>query len=78
MKRITKVKAIKPDINSIKTSVVDFVAYYNLNIPKSFPRASLQSMEKFRATYASLFNGVDDWSIEKHRKKVMDWLSSKG
>jgi len=78
MKRLSKTKEIKPDVNSIKTNVVDFVSYYNLNIPKSFPRASLESMEKFRAAYASLFSGADDWSIEKHRKKVMDWLSSKG
>ncbi|MEK7553037.1 MAG: hypothetical protein AAB505_02945 [Patescibacteria group bacterium] len=68
---------IKPDPNLIETSTSVFVEYYNKNIPKNFPRASLGMLEKFRARYPNLFKGSgDEWTIEKHRKKLMDWLAS--
>ena len=72
-----KVKIKEPDASSIKTSIEDFVRYYNLNIPSSFPQASFQALEKFRATHAGLFQGNrEEWNVDKHRKKVMDWLSA--
>ena len=71
-----KSKKIEPDANTVKTSTADFVDYYNQTTPERFPRASFQLLDKFRATHSSLFNGSDDWTIEKHRKKLMDWLSS--
>lgn len=77
MKSRKKLKNSQPDINFAKTSLLDFITYYNQNIPKSFPRASQEMLEKFRRTHAGLFDGgSDEWIIEKHRKRVMDWLSS--
>ncbi|OGE84737.1 MAG: hypothetical protein A3J48_04210 [Candidatus Doudnabacteria bacterium RIFCSPHIGHO2_02_FULL_46_11] len=76
MKTLRKVKKIQEDLNAVKTNAEDFLAKYNSNLPDAFPRASAEALEKFRATHASLFNGINDWTIEKHRKKVMDWLSS--
>jgi len=72
-----KVKIKEPDINSVKTTLADFIEYYNQNIPQSFPRASFKHLEKFRATHAGLFDGSkDEWTVDKHRKRLMDWLSS--
>lgn len=72
-----KPKIKEPDLNAAKTTINDFIRYYNQNIPISFPQASFQSLEKFRATHAGLFDGSsEEWTIDKHRKKVMDWLSS--
>lgn len=65
-----------PDVNLVAMPVADFVAYYNKNIPESFPRVSLKLLEDFRAAHLSLFKNEDEWSIDKHRKKLMDWLSA--
>ena len=54
----------------------DFIKYYNENIPKGFPLASTRVLEEFKATHPSLFKGDNKWVIDKHRKKLMDWLVS--
>ena len=66
------------DINSIGTSAAVFVQYYNENIPVAFPRATLKTLEKFRVSHPSLFKESGDWIIDRHRKKLMDWLASYG
>jgi len=56
-------------------SLTDFVERYNENLPAAFPRASTTILGEFRKTYPALFkkdNGA--WSLDIHRKKVMDWL----
>jgi hypothetical protein len=71
-----KESVVKPDPNLIETSTSDFVQYYNKNIPETFPRASLSTLERFQANYPELFKRSGKWTIDKHRKKLMDWLSS--
>ena len=72
-----KMKNEVPDVNLISVPAADFVAYYNANVPESFPRVSLKLLKDFREGHLSLFkDAVDEWSIDKHRKKLMDWLSS--
>ena len=66
------------ETNVAKTSVAVFVDNYNENLPASFPQATVKNMNEFQATYPSLFKSNNDWSITKHRKKVMDWLVSHG
>lgn len=64
------------DVNLIGSSTKVFVQYYNKNIPDAFPRATLKTLEKFQTRYPSLFKENGEWTINKHRKKLMDWLSS--
>lgn len=71
-----KTKNESPDVNLVAMPVADFVKYYNENIPESFPRVSLALLEQFRAAHPSLFKNKNEWSIDKHRKKLMDWLPS--
>ncbi|MBI3075017.1 MAG: hypothetical protein HYY92_02275 [Parcubacteria group bacterium] len=71
-----KMKHEGPDMNLVAMGVADFVKYYNENIPEAFPRVSLALLEKFRTAHPSLFKNENEWSIDKHRKKLMDWLSS--
>lgn len=66
----------KEDINLIGKSIALFVDYYNKNIPESFPQATLKALEKFKETYPSLFKNSSEWTIDKHRKKLMIWLDS--
>lgn len=66
----------KEDANLIGSSTKVFVQYYNKNIPDAFPRATLKTLEKFQTRYPSLFKENSEWTINKHRKKLIDWLSS--
>ncbi|MHB8652170.1 MAG: hypothetical protein ACYC8S_03485 [Minisyncoccota bacterium] len=58
----------------LQVSLSDFLVSYNKNIPKEFPRASAELLEKFQAAHAPLFTNGDLWSLERHRKRLIDWL----
>ena len=64
------------DTNLISVPATVFIEYYNRNIPESFPQVTLKTLEKFRASFPALFKKNDKWIIDKHRKKLMDWLAS--
>ena len=70
-----------PDLDrerSEKTrSLADFLKSYNENLPLAFPRASTTLLKEFRGTHESLFKTNDIWSLDLHRKKVMDWLRAR-
>ena len=68
-------KKEESDINQKQVPMVSFLEAYNQNIPSSFPRASVEILKKFQSTHASLFKHGDKWSIDLHRKKIIDWLS---
>ncbi len=66
------------EFNERATSLSVFLEYYNKNIPESYPRATIKALKRFQVAYPVLFQNKDDeeWSIDKHRKKLMDWLPS--
>lgn len=63
-------------LNQINTPLAVFVESYNKSIPIAFPRVSVKLLKNFQVSHPALFKQSDEWSITKHRKKVMDWLSS--
>ncbi|MBP9711349.1 MAG: hypothetical protein KBD50_03790 [Candidatus Pacebacteria bacterium] len=70
-------KNSEPEINFTGQSLAVFVQYYNKNIPTNYPRASVEALETFKANNTDLFKGGDEWTIDKHRKRLMDWLISR-
>lgn len=64
------------EANFIEAPMSTFVQYYNENIPASFPRATLKALQQFKESHRDLFKGGDKWTIDKHRKKLMDWLTA--
>ena len=62
--------------NQSKTTIEVFMALYNKNIPENLPRVTIKTPREFQAQNPSLFKHGNAWSIERHRKKVMDWLYS--
>ncbi|OGF62845.1 hypothetical protein A2662_02995 [Candidatus Giovannonibacteria bacterium RIFCSPHIGHO2_01_FULL_45_33] len=62
--------------NQNVTTLAVFIESYNKSVPEGFPKASVKSLRKFQVSYPALFKNGDDWSIDKHRKKLMDWLIS--
>ncbi len=61
--------------NERQVPLAVFLESYNSNIPESFPRASVAILKKFQSLHPMLFRHGDTWSIDRHRKKVMDWFS---
>lgn len=70
-----------PDVDRIRSekplSFTEFLKSYNTNLPLQFPRASLALLREFKKTNAVLFKDGNLWSLDQHRKKVMDWLTTK-
>jgi hypothetical protein len=64
------------EFNERITPVSVFLEYYNKNIPESYPHATPKALEQFQITYPTLFQNNEEWSIDKHRKRLMDWLPS--
>jgi hypothetical protein len=63
--------------NQKATPLWDFMDSYNKSIPPDYPAASVKKLTKFRETHVALFKGDENvWIVDKHRKRVMDWLSS--
>ena len=62
--------------NQVVTSLLDFMEAYNRMIPSDYPHATVQALHKFQATHSMLFKFNDQWSIDRHRKRLMDWLPS--
>ncbi|MFZ2500808.1 MAG: hypothetical protein WAW90_02350 [Minisyncoccia bacterium] len=57
-----------------KRTLADFVELYNENLPTAFPRASAELLKEFRSGHMGLFPAGKGWSLDQHRRKVMDWL----
>ena len=71
-----------PDLDRARSeeelSLSNFLKSYNGVLPLQFPRASLALLREFKKTHISLFkDSTDSWSLDQHRKKVMDWLPSR-
>lgn len=63
-------------INFVEVPLSKFAEEYNKNIPDGFPHATLKILQKFKEAYPTLFKDKGDWTVDKHRKKLMDWLAS--
>jgi hypothetical protein len=69
----------KPDEfkkNELKTPLLAFLESYNQSIPADFPHPSVKILKAFQELHPALFKSSDEWSIDKHRKRLMDWLPS--
>ena len=58
-------------------SFAEFMRSYNADLPAAFPHASAALLKEFRKSNESLFKDGDLWSLDRHRKKVMDWLTTR-
>lgn len=54
-------------------SLASFMESYNKSVPKGFPAASAKALKQFQEAYPSLFKKENEWSIDRHRKRFMDW-----
>jgi hypothetical protein len=63
------------DISIEKMNI--FIAEYNLlfNVPAN--KADEDSCQRYKIEHPNEFK-TSDWSIDKHRKRFMDWMSKQG
>ncbi|PIV86780.1 hypothetical protein COW49_03465 [Candidatus Kaiserbacteria bacterium CG17_big_fil_post_rev_8_21_14_2_50_51_7] len=70
-----------PDLDKARSekqiSSSDFLRSYNDDLPAGFPRASSALLREFKKTHETLFKHTNIWSLDQHRKKVMDWLTTR-
>lgn len=70
-----------PDVDRARSeeqlSLPNFLKSYNNVLPLEFPRASLALLREFQKAHSTLFKSNGSWSLDQHRKKVMDWLPSR-
>jgi hypothetical protein len=70
MKTSSKKNLLEP----ILISLSDFLKSYNQNIPAEFPRVSLALLVRYKSEHPQLFKHGELWSLDEHRKKIMDWV----
>jgi hypothetical protein len=61
-------------LNEIPLTEDEFLESFNKNMPESYPRASLSILKRFKEAHASLFKTGGTWSLDQHRKRLIDWL----
>lgn len=70
-----------PDLDRARSekslSFGEFLKAYNEKLPAEFPQASTPLLKEFKKNHANLFKDDNAWSLDVHRKKVMDWLTAK-
>ena len=69
-----KVFIKKLDPSQVQMSLLDFLKSYNQNIPEGFPHASEALLKKYKVEHAAFFKHGEFWSLDEHRKKIMDWI----
>ena len=75
MKIFTKPIKIKPALASeLLVTLDEFLGLYNKTIPEGYPKASKALLEKFKSEHESLFTHGQSWSLDQHRKRILDWL----
>ncbi len=57
-----------------KLTKSEFLTTYNKDLPKEFPRATHALLSAFRQSHPGVFHEDDVWTLDQHRKKLMDWL----
>lgn len=61
-------------ISEARMPLADFLKSYNKNLPASFPRSSTALLKKFKSSHPAFFKHGNLWSLDEHRKKLIDWI----
>ena len=72
---MTKTPKATPS-NELSLTTLQFLDNYNRNIPRNYPHVSLDLLERFKSEHLSLFKADGLWTLDKHRKHMIDWLQN--
>ncbi len=66
------------NLHEVQIPLAEFLQSFNDNMPASFPRVSEEQLLRFKAEHEAFFKHGDFWSLDLHRKKIIDWLPRNG
>jgi hypothetical protein len=55
-------------------AAAEFLESYNNNMPSGYPHVTLEILQRFKDSHPSLFKSNGLWSLDQHRKKMIEWL----
>ncbi len=61
-------------VSEVRMTLADFIKSYNKGLPSGFPRSSAALLKKYKELHPLFFKHGDLWSLDEHRKKIIDWL----
>jgi hypothetical protein len=61
-------------VSEVRMSLADFLKSYNKGLPEGFPRSSAALLKKYKQSHPLFFKHGDLWSLDEHRKKILDWI----
>jgi hypothetical protein len=60
--------------NDTPMTDVEFLESFNKNMPQGYPRVTLAILKRFKENHLSMFKANGLWSLDQHRKRMIDWL----
>jgi len=60
--------------NQDQISLLDFLGSFNKNMPAGYPLTTAALLQEFKESHEALFKNGDSWSLDLHRKRLIDWL----
>jgi hypothetical protein len=60
--------------SNLQITASDFIEAYNKDLPANFPHLSEPLLKKFKGENPAFFQHGELWSLEEHRKKIIDWF----
>ncbi|MDO8565510.1 MAG: hypothetical protein Q7R67_02745 [bacterium] len=61
-------------LNELPLTISEFLKSYNENMPMEHPQVSLAQLHKFKEAHQSMFKTDGIWSLDQHRKRLIEWL----
>ncbi len=61
-------------LNELPLTIHEFLKSYNENMPQNHPQVSLALLQKFKDEHLSLFKIENTWTLDQHRKRLIEWL----
>lgn len=52
----------------------EFIDSFNKNMPEGYPKVTIDILKRFKEAHLSMFKGKGMWSLDQHRKRMIDWL----
>ncbi len=68
----SSIKKVLP--SELPMTEAEFMTSYNQNMPEGYPLVSMAILERFKQAHTSLFKSGNTWSLDQHRKRMIEWL----
>ncbi|MEK7148169.1 MAG: hypothetical protein AAB758_02625 [Patescibacteria group bacterium] len=61
-------------VHEMPMSAAEFMESFNKNMPEGYPHVTISILERFQQAHLSLFKSRNTWSLDQHRKRMIEWL----